>query len=46
MFRGANRVTLDEKGRMVLPTRHRQRALERSDGQLVVTVDRDLCRLI
>ena len=46
MFRGANRVTLDDKGRMVLPTRLRQRALERSEGHLVVTVDRDLCLLI
>ena len=28
MFRGASKVTLDEKGRMVLPTRQRQRALD------------------
>lgn len=46
MFRGASKVTLDEKGRMVLPTRQRQRLLERSEGQLVVTVDRDACLLI
>ena len=46
MFRGASRVTLDDKGRMVLPTRQRQRALERSEGNLVVTVDRDPCLLI
>ena len=46
MFRGASKVTLDEKGRMVLPTRQRQRLLERSDGQLVITVDRDACLLI
>lgn len=46
MFRGASKVTLDDKGRMVLPTRQRQRALERSEGQLVVTIDRDPCLLI
>jgi transcriptional regulator MraZ len=41
MFRGAAKVTLDDKGRMVVPTRYRERLLERSAGQLVVTVDRD-----
>jgi MraZ protein len=46
MFRGAAKVTLDDKGRMVLPTRQRQRALERGEGKLVVTVDRDRCLLI
>ncbi len=46
MFRGATRVTLDDKGRMVLPTRQRQRALERGEGRIVITVDRDGCLLI
>jgi MraZ protein len=46
MFRGATKVTLDDKGRMVLPTRQRQRAHERGEGKLVVTVDRDRCLLI
>ena len=41
MFRGAAKVTLDDKGRMVIPTRYRERLLERSAGQLVITVDRD-----
>jgi len=41
VFRGATKVTLDDKGRMVLPTRYRERVLERSAGQLIVTVDRD-----
>ena len=36
MFRGATQVTLDAKGRMVLPTRYRERILERCQGQLVV----------
>ncbi len=46
MFRGAAKVTLDAKGRMVLPTRYREYALERSQGKLVSTVDRDQCLLL
>jgi len=32
---------LDDKGRLVLPARYRERVVERSKGQVVVTVDRD-----
>ena len=46
MFRGANQVTLDSKGRMVMPTRYRDRLVERSNGRLVVTIDRDQCLLL
>jgi MraZ protein len=46
MFRGATKVTLDEKGRMVMPTRYREQIIERAQGKLVVTVDRDRCLLI
>lgn len=46
MFRGANKLTLDTKGRMVMPTRYRDRIAERSQGRLVVTIDRDQCLLI
>jgi MraZ protein len=46
VFRGANQVTLDAKGRMVLPTRYREHLAERSSGRLVVTVDRDRCLLL
>jgi MraZ protein len=46
MFRGATKVTLDDKGRMVVPTRYRQRIVEHAEGRLVVTVDRDQCLLI
>lgn len=46
-FRGANNVTLDAKGRLAMPTRYRERIVERSNGQLVATVDRtDRCLLI
>ena len=46
MFRGANQLTLDVKGRMVMPIRYRERLQERCGGKLVVTVDRDQCLLI
>jgi MraZ protein len=46
MFRGANKVTLDAKGRLAMPTRYRERIAERCDGQLVVTVDKDYCLLV
>jgi MraZ protein len=46
MFRGATKVTLDDKGRMVMPTRYRERLREQTQGRLVVTVDRDQCLLV
>lgn len=46
MFRGATKVTLDDKGRMVVPTRYRDHLHERAQGRLVVTVDRDQCLLL
>lgn len=45
MFRGANKVTVDAKGRLAIPTRYRDRIAQRSDGQLIITVDRQ-CLLI
>ncbi len=38
MFRGITAVNLDPKGRMVMPTRYRER-LESHGGQLVITID-------
>jgi transcriptional regulator MraZ len=46
MFRGATQVTLDDKGRMVMPTRYREQISVLSKGKLVVTVDREQCLLI
>lgn len=46
MFRGPNKVTLDAKGRLSIPTRYRQRIAEICDNKLVATVDRDHCLLI
>ena len=46
MFRGVNKLTLDAKGRMVMPTRYRERLQERCGGKLVITVDKDQCLLV
>ena len=46
MFRGATKVTVDDKGRVVVPTRHRTLLAARGEGRLVVTADRDKCLLI
>ncbi|MDE2294040.1 MAG: division/cell wall cluster transcriptional repressor MraZ [Gammaproteobacteria bacterium] len=46
MFRGANKLTLDAKGRVVMPTRYRERLQEICGGRLVITVDKDRCLLI
>ena len=46
MLRGVTKVTLDDKGRIVLPTRYREQISAQSQGKLVVTVDREQCLLI
>ena len=46
MFRGATKVTIDDKGRVVVPTRYRALLAARGEGRVVVTVDRDQCLLI
>ncbi len=46
MFRGANKLTIDAKGRIVIPTRYRERLHELCGGKLVMTVDKDQCLLI
>ena len=46
MFRGANAISLDAKGRLVMPSRYRDELNSRGEGQLIVTidaVDRCLC---
>jgi MraZ protein len=46
MFRGPSKVTLDAKGRLAIPARHRERIVARGEGRVVATVDRDYCLLI
>jgi len=46
-FRGASNLSLDAKGRVVLPARYRELLAEICNGQLVVTIDIDQpCLLI
>jgi MraZ protein len=39
MFRGINGINIDAKGRMVMPTRYRDRLQQESQGQVVLTID-------
>jgi len=47
MFRGANAINLDPKGRLTIPTRYRQALMDDCQGQLVCTIDnRQSCLLL
>jgi len=46
MFRGAAKVTLDDKGRMVLPNRFRDSIINEARGKLLVTLGLEKCLLI
>lgn len=47
MFRGENKVTLDAKGRLAMPTRYRDGIVEDAAGRLVATIDHaDRCLLL
>lgn len=39
MFRGANAISLDAKGRLAMPSRYRDELVSRFGGQLIVTID-------
>jgi len=39
VYRGVNGVNIDEKGRMVMPTRYRDRLQQDSRGCIVLTID-------
>ena len=39
MFRGANPVNLDSKGRLTIPMRYREQLYQESDGNMVCTID-------
>ncbi len=41
MFRGINGVNIDAKGRMVMPTRYRDRLQGEGSGRVVLTIDTD-----
>src|SRR5579863_5520761 len=39
MFRGVNAINLDAKGRIVMPTRYRERLQQEAQGCVVLTID-------
>jgi MraZ protein len=41
MFRGVNEVNIDAKGRIVMPTRYRERLQHEGNGSIVLTIDTD-----
>ncbi|MDU8924102.1 division/cell wall cluster transcriptional repressor MraZ [Pasteurellaceae bacterium LIM206] len=47
MFRGAQAINLDAKGRLAIPTRYRAEIIEKDQGRMVCTVDiRQPCLLL
>ena len=46
MFRGANLLNIDAKGRMAMPTKHREDLITQSSGDLVITAHPHGCLLI
>ncbi len=46
MFRGVSIVNLDAKGRLAIPSKHRERLQAICESHLVMTVDRDRCLLL
>jgi MraZ protein len=46
MFRGTTNVTIDDKGRVVVPSQHRAELTAPAEGRVVVTVYQDKCLLI
>jgi MraZ protein len=46
MFQGATSLTLDDKGRMVVPTRHRDALIKAGEGRLVLTAHPHRCLLL
>jgi MraZ protein len=46
VFQGASKLSLDEKGRISMPTRHRDQLLAGCEGRLTVTRHPDGCLLV
>ena len=46
MFQGSSALTLDAKGRLSMPTRHRNALMEQDDGRLTLTRHPDGCLLV
>ena len=43
MFAGSHQLTVDDKGRVAIPARHRAQLSEQCDSQLIVTMGHEAC---
>ena len=46
MFRGLNKISLDAKGRVSIPTKYRKELIKISKNELICTIDLDHCLLL
>ncbi|MFP3701844.1 cell division/cell wall cluster transcriptional repressor MraZ, partial [Burkholderia sp. SIMBA_013] len=46
MFQGSSALTLDAKGRISIPTRHRDALMAQAEGRLTLTRHPDGCLLV
>ena len=46
MFRGLNKISLDAKGRVSIPTKYRKELIKISNNELICTIDLDHCLLL
>ena len=46
MFRGLNKISLDAKGRVSIPTKYRNELIKISKNKLICTIDLDHCLLL
>ncbi len=46
MFRGVSELSLDDKGRIAIPARHRELLQIESQGQCITTIDTEECCLL
>ncbi|HTJ97843.1 MAG TPA: cell division/cell wall cluster transcriptional repressor MraZ, partial [Rhodocyclaceae bacterium] len=46
MFQGATSLSLDAKGRMAIPARHRDALLAAAEGRLILTAHPHRCLLL
>ena len=46
MFRGLNKISVDAKGRVSIPTKYRSELIKISNNELICTIDLDHCLLL
>ena len=46
MFRGLNKISLDTKGRISIPTKYRSELAKSGSDKLICTIDIDQCLLL